>query len=176
MAALALGLSSCHLGNDNQVGPQGPAGNANVQSLTYSIKPSEWTKRDLGTMGYVWDHKYTSYLVNQDIVNYGAVIFYMKDTGGDNAWSALPSTFVFSVRDSADPGGLITYHESYDAWYSLNQLQVTYRNQFRDGQYPPNYVVTIKALVIADSPYYLNMQSVNLKNYEEAKRVLGFGD
>ena len=150
-------LSSCNIEADHQgpIGPEGPTGNANVKSVTFIIHPKDWSLRNLASTGSVWDYKFYSPLVTNDIVNYGAVLYYMKDTRGDNAWASIPSTFVYSEKDASDPNGDTKYFEAFDAWYSKGTMQISYRCQFKNGEIAPDYDVVIKAVVIADYPYVL---------------------
>jgi hypothetical protein len=167
-------LNGCQIdsGHIGPVGPEGPAGNANVKSVTFKIYPSDWVVRDMGSTGFVWDYTFYSPLVTSDIVNYGAVLFYMKDTNGDNAWASIPSTFVYSDKDASDPNGDKKYFESYDAWYSIGAMQISYRCQLKDGQKVPDYDVFIKAVVIADYPYALLLKGNKKPTLDELKHIL----
>jgi hypothetical protein len=73
-------LSSC--AKDGDPGAQGPTGNANVKSKTFTITPGQW--QSSGTVGtdYYKFIDLTFASITQSVIDNGAVLVYLKATSG----------------------------------------------------------------------------------------------
>jgi hypothetical protein len=96
---VALFVAGC----EGDMGPAGPAGNANVMAGTISISNAEWLAysswtmtTDVGTI----TAKSTRYVeipvaaITADIIENGAVLMYFEAEAGTDQWTTLPVEFL----------------------------------------------------------------------------------
>ncbi len=146
------------------MGPQGPAGNANVCSSTVTVHPNDWYWNETS-----WrvDIRYEA--INADITDYGAVLVYMED---NNTWRQIPLTFYYSIVDE----GVEKFYSSslevssYDEGVSIFWTE----NDLFDG-YRPDHDIRFKIVVIAASVFQ-NRSDVDYSNYEAVKAAYQLAD
>lgn len=156
LVALSLNFSSCKKAEKGPAGPQGAPGkdgNANVKNLTIFVNANEWVYKP-GTFEVT---KLVPELT-ADIINKGAVMVYMGDTG---SWEALPATNV-------DPDGFaVTFNYIIEAGklilYGTYNSSVTMpAGTIESGDY--------KIVLIAGSARAAN-PNLNLLNYNEVQNT-----
>lgn len=167
VASVTLLFNGCMKLDEGPVGPQGPPGNANVKSFTYTIHPGDWI---LSSDPNLWYYdRYCEY-VTPDIVDYGAVLFYLKETSGKLSWIALPSTSLY--RDNGQ-----VYSTEYQPWHSDYTLSIQWIDSHPTNPRKPTWDCVIKAIIIADYPYYsMKSKGVDINNYEQVKAAFNLAD
>ncbi|TAL68342.1 MAG: hypothetical protein EPN82_10980 [Bacteroidetes bacterium] len=165
LASMLL-LNGCFNTHDGPIGPQGPEGppgNANVKSFTYTIHPNDWLASNDPNLWYFDQH--CDY-VTPDIVDYGAVLFYLKETSGKLSWISLPTTSLY--RDNGQ-----AYTTEYQPWHSDYTLSIQWIDTHPTNPRKPTWDCVIKAIIIADYPYsVLKSKGVDLNNYEQVMSAL----
>ena len=106
-AIITAVLSACK-GDKGDTGPQGAQGNANVQSYTYTVNPSNWY-----ALTYEWDTDLGVSAVSQSILDRGTVNVFMSTDGGSN-WLALPFSFTGAEFNFLYKVGTVTVAYSWD--------------------------------------------------------------
>jgi hypothetical protein len=104
LLVVALFLAGC----EGDMGPAGPAGNANVMAGTISLTNAEWLAysqwrmtTDVGTITV----KSTRYVeipvaeITADIIANGAVLMYIEAETGSDRWTTLPFEFLHYTRE-----------------------------------------------------------------------------
>lgn len=133
-------------------GPEGPVGppgyDAEVTTLFYSIQPRDWVR--LQNDPHRWIDARQSNLITQDIIDYGAVFFYMQSINGDDYWTLLPLTTV-----DYDKNGDV-YSTEYQPWYGLYDLEMQFYDSHPTDPLPPDWNVNIKVVIISGSDYFIN--------------------
>lgn len=154
-------LTSC--AKDGEDGAQGPQGNANVQSATYSVSPGDWGAfGTAGQVGYGFGVNLNAPIVSSSIASSGAVLVYLKS--GTDRWVAMPLTF---------PEGA-TWNKTwlYSIGPSSVQLEV-----YDDDLYTaaPTVVHEFRIVAIANSGMMVN-SGVDLTDYDAVSDFLGLDD
>jgi hypothetical protein len=158
---LLMMLNGCI--DTGSTGPQGPAGNANVKSFIYTIYPNDWIASNDINLWYFDQH---CDLVTPDIVDYGAVLFFLKETSGKLSWISLPTTSLY--RDNSQ-----AYTTEYQPWHSDYTLSIQWIDTHPTNPRKPTWDCVIKAIIIADYPYsMLKAKGVDVKNYEQVMSAL----
>lgn len=145
------------------MGPEGPAGNANVCSSTVTVHPNDWYWNETS-----WRVDIGYDAINANITDYGAVLVYMED---NNTWRQIPLTFYYSIVDE----GVENFYSSslevstYDQGVSVFWTE----NDFYDGYRPDEH--RFKIVVIAASVYQ-NRSDVDYSNYEAVKAAYQLAD
>jgi hypothetical protein len=137
---------------DGPVGPQGPQGNANVQSSAVTVTQWSWNT----TYSYS-SANITVPALTPDIVDRGAVMVYIYN--GSTTWEALPFSSVISA-------GVTTHYEFV---YTDNQVTIIISNS--DLSIPNLQTSTFKIVCIAAS-IMTKHPNTNWKNYSEVQKVL----
>ncbi|MBI5326442.1 MAG: hypothetical protein HZB41_14415 [Ignavibacteriae bacterium] len=160
---LSVLLASCIRHDEGPTGPQGPPGNANVKSFTYTIYPNDWIASSDPNL---WYYDKRCDLVTTDIVDFGAVLFYLQETSGKLSWISLPSTSLY--RDNGQ-----AYTTEYQPWHSDYTLSIQWIDTHPVSPRRPTWNCVIKAIIIADYPYsVLLSKGVDLDNYEQVANAL----
>lgn len=163
IAAIAVILVSC-TGAEGPAGPKGrdgEDGNANVNSMVFTITPSNWVKADEKGVWYV---DVNAPLIDSYIMDYGAVIFYLKDIGGFNSWLSLPFTNVNYYQDS------IEYLTIYEPWYDLGNLHIQWRDTHPVNPQPPDWDCVFKVVIIDGYPGLARkLESIDVSDYQQVK-------
>ena len=79
--AVVLIAAGCRKGD---TGPQGPAGNANVQSYLYATTSDSWSTSDTGL---IWATGFVVPEIDQSVINSGAVLIYYVDSSSSTNYS-----------------------------------------------------------------------------------------
>lgn len=168
-----LTLAAC----EGPEGPRGPRGedgldgqdgNANVKSEIFTINQEHWVESD--DFG-VWYHVRETNLMTQDIVDYGAVLFYMKDANGINSWLSLPVTNVFEDTLTG------TYSTNLEPWHELGAYYIQWRDSHPEFPLPPDWDITIKAVAIEGAPANMRkLEAIDPSKYEEVRRAFKLAD
>ncbi len=144
-------------------GPEGPAGdngNANVWSVSYIIYPSDWVADGFGK----WYDRRTTPIIDKYIMDFGAVLFYLKSTNGNNTWTQLPSTAVYHDQVGN------TYSEEYVPWYGVGMLEIQFYDTHPTTPLKPDWNCVIKVVVIDGNPAAMKkLKEVDTDNYEQVK-------
>ncbi|MFM7016708.1 MAG: hypothetical protein ACKOX3_10315 [Bacteroidota bacterium] len=121
LSAIVL-LASC--GKDGAPGAQGPAGNANVHTSTFTVTSTQW--QSAGTSGTDYE-KYvdlTDANITQDILDHGAVIVYWVTSTGinvqlpyQNVYPAGSTPFMYVPSATV---GTATIEAYYTDWTSFS--------------------------------------------------------
>jgi len=146
-------LGSCKKGD---TGAAGVDGNANVNSVTWTINTTDWQWDGTSKLNYVTipDPEITS-----DIVSTGTVSVFITANPANTNWNALPLTLW------SNPS------YNYGFVYSYNQLQITFSNT-NLASATPN--ATIYAKIVAISASNLRKHpNTDWHNYEQVKATLG---
>lgn len=144
----SLGLNSCI---DNSNGP-GDSSYADIVSFTYTISPTDWrTTHDYGH----WYARITVPEITNDVIDYGAVLFYMVNS--DGAFVPLPFTSVNQL-DS------VTYY-SEEVWASFftNGADIDYKYTAPNST-PPEGNTIVKVVVI--NSYYVDTYKNKIAEYK----------
>ena len=126
-------------------GPPGPSGkdaSYYVKTLYYDINPGDWIKSE--EEGVWYDIRESDY-VTWSIVDYGAVLFYLKSLNNDT-WLLLPSTQIVTENDT------LLYSTEYEPWYGVGELIVQWRDTHPVDPLPPDWTCTIKVVIIEGEP------------------------
>lgn len=118
-------LSSCGKdGSPGAAGPQGPSGNANVNSSTFIVSATQWQTN--GTSGIDYE-KYVDLndpYITQDILDNGAVLVYWVTSTGinvqlpyQNVYPAGSTPFIYQPIAAV---GVATVEAYYTDWTSFN--------------------------------------------------------
>jgi hypothetical protein len=157
----AVFLSSCTKeGPAGPAGAQGPQGNANVQSVTFSVSPGDWSPFGTsGQVGFGYAVNRNVSIVTQSIVNTGAVLLYLK--AGNDRWVALPVTIAEGT----------TWNKIWLYSYGVGSVQI---EVYDDDQQTsaPNQVTEYKVVAIASSAMITN-SGVDVMNYYEVQDYFG---
>jgi hypothetical protein len=136
-------------------GPQGPMGNANVQTIQYVVTPGDWTG---DTDEY--DASLSVPEITQDIFNNGAVLLYsMYENATPYSFNLIPYTYVYNNETTYMDANI--YVGSIDLF--LRQISGGVNNT---SQPTSNYiikVVIIAGVNVSDIP-------VDVKNYAVLKK------
>ncbi len=101
LASVCFSIVACS-GSDGAVGPQGPSGNANVQSKVVPLTSAQWlwnSTWSLSTGGGASTQWFTRYvdlnepLITASILTSGMVLVYFQPTTNATAWASLPYSF-----------------------------------------------------------------------------------
>ena len=131
-------------------GPQGPEGNANVKTVTFSVYSSEWVED-----GARWEYIKNVSIITPDIYNEGVVLVYVKATDG-NYWQSLPYTW---------PG---TSQIIQRYWYAIGQVQLEY--YCNDTLWVPTSNLSYKVVAIEGNIADRALSSgVNLNDYAQVE-------
>lgn len=132
LVIIAFLLNGCK-GKDGAAGVVGPTGNANVQTLFFTVQAYEWTKVDNFSYTYI---RSGVYQITQAIRNNGAVLVY--GLNGANGWLALPYSRAMTT----------SYHREYYYAYNTNELDLFERDS--DGLVlAPSGGQSYKVIIIA---------------------------
>ncbi len=159
--AVLLGflLLSCE-GPEGPPGPQGPSGNANVWSLSYVIYPDDWIEDGFG----FWYDQRSTPVIDQYVVDYGAVLFYLKDINGGNTYTQLPSTEIY--RDEAGN----VYSLEYAPWHGAGMLELQFYDTHPVNPYPPDWNCVIKVVIVDGNPAAMKkLKEIDTSSYDEVK-------
>jgi len=147
-------LSSC--AKDGEVGPQGPAGNANVHTTTFSVAPGDWEQvGSQGQLGFGYSVEQTVSTITDAIASTGAVLVYRQV--GTDGWLALPTTVTegFGVNRN---------------WLSVYGPGTVNIGTFTDNQQTPAITQTQVFKVVAIASSGMIPADVDLNNYEQVSR------
>ncbi len=167
ICAMAIGFVACE-GPVGPIGPPGPPGFdgedgiADVFSINYTIVADDW--EDVGTPGEAGFFRVLDLTVaeiTQDIEDNGLVLVYYRALD-DDPWTFLPLTFI-----SHDPA----FTEEFDFVYETGFVTLLSSATDADGT---AYDGTIRVIVAPGIP--TTKTSINFKNYEEVKEILGLKD
>jgi hypothetical protein len=129
-------------------GPQGPQGNANVQSLTYQV--TEW---NFNNPAYYADISVP--FVTADIISSGAVLVYAEV--GTNIFSQVPLTFYLSDQ----------YSTTIEVSHSIGKVRLFWVDSDLTQPLQPG-AMNFKIVVIA-SALLQKHPDTDLSNYQEVK-------
>ncbi len=174
--AFTVGMVACD-GKEGPAGPAGANGNANVNASIYSVNITDWENK--GT------HLFKSLSVseiNQDVVNNGAVIVYVKlaDTliAGDG-WKSLPYTEAITGLAISGHPAQVTMSLEYG--YDSGNLDLYVKNNIdqdlksilaQNGSSYPSSDYSFKAVIIPSSSLIDGVPEN--ASYEELKQVYNF--
>jgi hypothetical protein len=150
LLVVTMFLSACK--KKEVVGPAGPAGNANVKSLTVSTVAADWTGN--GVDGY--SITISAPLITADIVATGAVLCYLEYGG---TTYALPYSYMY---------GSYTRHMLFQ--YIAGSVTVTRIDDDGVTSNPGSSLAKIKIVAISSTGLIQN-PNVDLSNYEEVKEA-----
>lgn len=154
MFAIACGLLFTNCKKEGTQGPPGKDGNANVVSS--SITSSNWVYNNPS-----WKINFSYGAINQDIIDNGAVLVYMKV---GTAYNQIPITFYPANN----------YSRTYDLSTYVGGVAVYCTDS--DLTQPTNPgSQTFKIVVIAASQLIKN-PNVDLNNYAEVKQAFNIQD
>jgi hypothetical protein len=143
-------------------GPAGPAGNANVKTVTFTVYADDWDKD--------YTNSFTGYskvipLITQNIVNNGVVLVYYKSTSG-TYWYNWDHT---SVSAS---GSLWSWNHSIE-FESLVLFVTTTTSDAVPGLIDYN----IKVVIIDGTPSSIQkLKSVDYSDYNQVKTKFNLTD
>lgn len=141
-------------------GPQGPSGNANVWTVSYVIYPKDWIADGFG----FWYDARTTPVIDSYVYDYGAVLFFLKSTDGNNTWTQLPSTGLY--RD--DLGNV--FSQEYVPWFGIGKLEVQFIDTHPTKPLKPSWNCVIKVVVIDGDPAAMKkLKDIDTGNYEQVK-------
>ena len=156
--------SSC---NQGPTGPEGPAGNANVKSMSFTVTANQWYHiGTTGTPGERFETILTVPIITQDIVSTGAVNMYISQNG--NQWTAMPYTYPTGT------GPTYGFTESWICSYSLNQAIIDLQDSDFNTQ-PPSATVFVKIVAVAASGRIAN-PDLDWNNYSAVKAAFDLKD
>jgi hypothetical protein len=128
LIASTILLSSCSKGDKGDPGPQGAPGapgNANVLTINFTVTPSQWSAIDPnlnpGDEGYFLYYLLNIVEINQEIIDYGAVIAYYDDGG-----FYLPLPFTKYLKTTVPNAYL--WEETLDMVLSTGTCQINFKS------------------------------------------------
>lgn len=157
-------LTSCivdqgPIGPPGRDGLDGRDGNAEVFSINYLAEESDWYDEGIpGEDGYFIALDLEVPEIDQDIVDNGVVLVYYRETP-DNAWTALPYTYISHNPD---------YIEKLDMIYALEFVGI--QSMASDRSANP-YTGTFRVIVAPGIG--LGKSSLDLTNYKAVAKQLG---
>lgn len=143
-------FSACK--KEEVVGPVGPAGNANVKSMTVETVSTDWTGNGAAGFSITLDAP----IITADIVATGAVLCYLELAG---TTYALPYSYLY---------GSFTRHMLFE--YSLGSITIDRIDDDGFTSNPGSSLAKIKVVTIASSEL-IQHPNVDLTNYEEVKEA-----
>lgn len=153
-ALTVLLFGACSKPKDGAPGAQGPQGNANVQSSTFTV--TSW--------GYTAPYYYVELPVSsitQDIINTGAVLVYLKD-GTTNV--QLPYTFYPTA----------TYSRTISTIIEFGKVTIYVEDSDQTQPSDPG-AGQFKVLVMASKSMIQN-PDIDFKNFESVKKAFNLKD
>ena len=147
-------FNSCR--KDGPVGPQGPAGNANVMGeYPFTVNAGSWTftTNIAGNTGNAYVVSYNDANITSSVANHGLVVMYIQYA--DGTWKSLPDIFAgtsFSFNFSA--GGFDIYYTNVD------------------GTTPSSPGTQVFRAVVIPSSIRQIHPNTNWNNYNEAMTVM----
>lgn len=141
-------------------GDPGRDGNANVKSETVVTKASDWNW-DANACNWYLDLDWDA--IDYDMVDYGAVLVYMKNPGGSNAWHQLPLTL---YPDD-------TYSATLETVYYDYALSIFWTNSdLQQHENPCDFYDTDLSfkVVLIDAVLFSKYKNEDLSDYETAKK------
>lgn len=160
LSMLLLTATSCQ-GPRGEAGPQGPAGNANVQSSTVVTEASDWVW-DANACNWYLDLEWDA--IDYDIVDYGVVLVYMENPGESYAWHQLPLTLY--PNDQYSTTLETVYYDYALTIYWTNSDLLKHQNPC--DFYNTNLEFKV---VLIDATVYSEYQNEDLSNYENVKKL-----
>lgn len=148
---IAVGFSSCTVRNDTS-----PVyvETTKIYNRFYTLGTSQWVKAEKANSWYV---SLQIPEITPSIIDYGAVIIYVKDEF--NAWVPLPRTKVFKTSAG------VAFSEEISASYSSGRVDIDYKYDDPADPTPPHSPVNIKVTILDDNHYYYDM--IRVKNANE---------
>jgi hypothetical protein len=165
-AMFVLLLSACE-GPEGPTGPKGKDGkdgNANVHFNTFTV--SSW---NYSSTNVSWFINLSDPNITTDIVDYGAVLVYMKFGGGD--WQLLPYS-IFTVTSTA------SYTTRYTIVYDVGTATIYVTDSDLTQPSNPNTARGthyFKVVTIATFGKY-SSTNINWQNYNDVKMKLNLDD
>lgn len=143
------------------------SGDAYAEALVYNIQPTQWSP--LGETDDTWFHVLVTNAVTHEVVNYGAVLFYIKDHSS-NYWQLIPDTFTGYDKD----GNVYTYE--YRSWYGFEELELQYRDSHPTSPIAPDWTTRVKVVIISGQDWEDAIRNVNINNYNDLKEHFDLKD
>lgn len=138
---------------EGPVGPQGPTGNANVQSQMITVLSSEWEDD-----GYLYSFTTPCSIITQEIAESGAVLCYLENNG---IYRPIPFSVTFEGENT------IT-HMGFE--HMVNEIYFFFQTD--DGMTPAPGNRNFKVVAIESSGLAAN-PGVDLHDYKEVKQAFG---
>ena len=154
-ALTVLMFGACSKPKDGAPGAQGPQGNANVQSSTFTVTSWGYTAPD-----YHVDLAVSS--ITQDIINSGAVLVYQTD-GSINV--QLPYTFYPNAN----------YSETWTPAITLGNVKIIVEDSDQTQPNNPGAGVMFKVVVMA-SRSMLHNPHIDFKNFASVEKAFNLKD
>lgn len=154
MSITAILFNGC-AGKDGAPGAQGPQGNANVLSYTFSV--SSWTYTAPNLWADLVDPDITS-----DVINNGAVLVYINNGGN---LTQLPYTYYPTN----------TYSETMSAIHSVGNVQINLTDSDLNPPGIPSSTLVFKVVTLP-SRKPLSNPHINFKDYESVKKAFDLKD
>ncbi|NHA04227.1 collagen-like protein [Mucilaginibacter sp. HC2] len=155
------------------VGPQGPEGNANVQTEIFIIESNQWNNNFNypinGSYNPVKGVEHYSSLITADVLNAGMILVYFQaDPNGNTAqWQPLPFTY---------PGVGYNYNYAYETFVGKINLYFYFTPITKDPPATSTYQpFTTKYKILAVSGHFaiqLQQNHINVNKYEEVSKFL----
>lgn len=174
LSAAILTLAGC--AKDGDTGPAGPAGkdgtngtngtdgqngNANVQVVNYTIQSWEWTVYGTaGQAGHSIYHEHQISQINQDIIDNGLVMQYLKLT---TEIATLPYTF-------NQNGYLALYNTYYGNGYAAVDVSTSTLQTFQFNQ-----AINIKCVIVDGTLRAMN-PDLDWSDYDQVRQRLQLQD
>ncbi len=155
-----LSMTSCQ-GPKGEPGRPGKDGNANVQSGTVVVSARDWTWDSDACNWYLdleWDQ------IDENMVDYGAVLVYMENPTEFYAWHQLPLT-LYPTDQYSSTLETIHYDFALTIYWTNSDLQ---RHENPCDFY--NTDMEFKVVLI-DALSYSKYQNEDLTNYETVKQI-----
>ena len=113
---LVFGMISCE-GEKGDTGPQGAAGNANVDVFEYTIQTDQWQENDvaIGELGYGYYAFFSCPIISADIMNNGGLV--QVYIAGSTNWRPLPWTAPVGIDQSGNG-----WQSNFTYTYELNTM------------------------------------------------------
>lgn len=152
MAILSIAILAFGCSKD---GAKGADGNANLQSVTVTVTPSQWV---FNSSSNIWSYNYSTPLITSSVLSSGLVHTYLlASTGGYVAMPCNISGFNFLYGFNT---GVITFSLGTSGSTNLST-------------YNPSTNTTFRVVVVPSASGKMN---INWKNYEEVKFKLNLKD